>query len=185
MIRAALALTLTFGITAPAFAQQLDGCTVTEEEYETIVAPLLDGAWMGTNGAGYISGPQMNMALPPSGSEAVTITYNDDGTLLAHGAEWQAIEVRVVNEEMAGDFGITLADDPDLEARMDFDNLGQQVNCDSSLLPLIQFRGETIAEGQQIQFEALVYMINEDLMSGVFFMDFMGHNARRFLTLRR
>ncbi|WP_224815090.1 hypothetical protein [Hasllibacter sp. MH4015] len=185
MTRAVFAFAATLILSAPVAAQQLDGCSVTPDEYETIVAPLLDGDWTGTNGAGYISGPQMNMPLPPSGAEAVTITYNDDGTIFAAGGDWQAIETRVVNEAMAGDFGITLADDPNLQTRMDFDNLGVAVNCSTDLLPLVSFRGDAVMEGEQIQFEALLYMVNEDLLSGIFHMEFMGHAARRFVTLSR
>lgn len=170
----------------PAAAQQYDGCTAVPSDYETIVAPVLNGAWNVTNGVGSISGPQMNMALPAETTpEIAEIEYREDGTLTARGGEWEAIEVRIVSEAEAGSFGLAVPDEPDLESRMDFGNLGVELQCDASLLPLISMRGGTVLDGQPLEFEALVYMIHEDLLAGVFLMDFIGHSARRYVAFRR
>lgn len=187
--------------TSPVAAQgdviQYDGCTAEAADIETLILPTLDGAWQVSHGAGIAhamapGGQQMAIPFPgDSAPETATFAY-DDGRVLVSGPDMAFYEVTVgFDAGELGDYGLPTGANG-AEQVMDFDALETVPNCSVDLLPMVRWSGELGVPGAAgaANFEVLVHMVNENLMSGVFVVnasatDGTQVHARRFITLRR
>lgn len=193
MLRFATVFATIAVLGAPAYAQVLEGCAVglsetqrSAEDELQLRNDMLVGEWTVSNGAGHISGPQMNMPLPPGPDETILIGMDFDGILVAGGSEWNDISVNMFHQarqsERVEDLLFVMSQ-WHLEA--DFEFLDGAFDCDAEDLPLVTFQGLTFVEGQQLEFEAHVFFVSGQFMTGVFQMNFMGHLAQRAITATR
>lgn len=190
MIRSFVCAAVLAGIGSGAWAAELDGCDLGVGDFEPIVAPLLDGAWIVHNGPGIMmmkmGAQQMKMPLPPMGSETMAMLYRD-GAVYADMRSFGEALVRVseAEDEMAL---VPVGED---QRDMDFDQLGTAPNCTSDVMLRLQFDGEhTDSDGAHLWTHFHLAVVDEDHLSGVMVMQGRGadgaeSHARRLMTFVR
>ncbi len=174
---------------APSVAQpELDGCAVAADEFDEIVAPLLAGNWVMSNGAGMMTasmgGQSFAMPMPPSPEERGVISWHDDHAWIDTGDGKEAMIFLREDEEYPS---ITLNG---VETHLDASALEGGTNCAIEDMLRLRFTTGYMFEGGEMAAAVDLYFINENLMSGVFSAEGSPEEggqmqAKRLVTLRR
>jgi len=184
------ALLTSFAASAvPALA--LEGCGLAPSAYAAEVEPILIGEWTARQGMGLLMGGGQLIELeaedapPPRDVEI----YEIGGELALELIDGQAIYFDVVENAVAGDYGIEVEEGSGVSSVIDFMWVNP-VDCTYDLLPLLLLEGPVTGEdGTPMEAFGWLHFINENTISGV-----MQFNAtvdgndlviRAFLTLDR
>ncbi|WP_204114004.1 hypothetical protein [Shimia biformata] len=184
-------------LATPVLAADLDGCQLTNKDFNAVVAPALQGEFTAKNGKGVMvlstGAKSLTEPVPAKGSQAITMVMQD-GKLYAKVGNAQAVEVRIVRGNPT-DYGVKFEFHPGQDENapsvvMDADAMGTAPACGPSEIMRIQFGGKlTDSDGGARDYSFILHMVNEDLLSGVMNMDgTQGENSaqvRRLITLKR
>jgi hypothetical protein len=183
---AAMGLGLIFA--GSGHAAELDGCSLTTEDYAELVAPLLDGAWLVHNGPGVAmmqsGGKRFKTALPKEAAEPMTMRY-DAGQVFADMAYFGDAPVRVIDAQRE----IALVPVKGRQRDMDYDKLGFAPNCSSDVMLRVEFEGTYTEVDMLMSAHFHLAVLDEDHLSGVMILqaESMGveSHARRLVTFTR
>jgi hypothetical protein len=160
--------------------KQLDGCTLSEDDYADIIFPVLNGTWTASNLGGKMSGMGMVIPLKPEPANPMTFIY-EDSKLFVEAGEFGRVEVNAMPNT-----GWDEKDYPLLESEIDKKTMDVLPGCMVSDLQAVAFNGRQTRGADQVEMHTRLYVIHEDLLAGYTLIHLSGmQNGMRVEMLGR